>query len=184
MGKRGNAEWPDEKIIAAKLELRKLLDQRSNPEWPNWAEEIRAVRLELRKLLDRYPKAFPAVMRCIVESGGDYDSLLPPRSLKRVSREDLAQLLADYRNAHDLGWGRLDYFKKAAEDGWHWGSVGVLEGNYDSGTWRTPDAIEAQLKRAEALVKTDRDFAEDVAFWQDCLADKYLGAVLWGRKNA
>ena len=91
MGKRGNAEWPDEKIIAAKLERRKLLDQRSNPEWPNWAEEIRAVRLELRKLLAIwYPKAIPpAVMRCIVESGGDYDFAVAfPRSLKRVSRED------------------------------------------------------------------------------------------------
>lgn len=184
MSKRGNAEWPDKKIRAAKLQLRKLFDQRRDPEWPNWAVEIRDVRLELRKLLDRYPKAFHALMRYIVESGGDYESLLPPQSPKRISREDLAQLLADYRNALDLGWGRLDYFKKTAEDGWHRGSVGVLEGSYDSGTWRTADAIEAQLKRAEALVKIDPDFAEDVAFWQDCLADKYLGAVLWGRKNA
>jgi hypothetical protein len=88
------------------------------------------VRLELRKLLDRYPKAFAAVMEAVVASGGDLDSLLPPRStLERVSSEDLAQLLADYRNARHLGWGRLDYFKKVADDGWPWGAVGVLEGN-------------------------------------------------------
>ena len=161
MSKRGNAEWPDKKIIAANLQLRKLFDQRHDSEWPNWAVEIRDVRLELRKPLDRSPKAFHALMRYLVESGGDYQSLLPPQSPKTSSREE-----------------------KTAEDGWHRGSVGVLEGSYDSGTWRTADAIEAQLKRAEALVKIDPDFAEDVAFWQDCLADKYLGAVLWGRKNA
>ena len=47
--------------------------------WPSWALEIRQVRLELRKLLDRYPKAFAAVMEAVVASGGDLDSLLPPR---------------------------------------------------------------------------------------------------------
>ena len=80
MGKRGNAEWPDEKIIAAKLELRKLLDQRSNPEWPNWAEEIRAVRLELRN-------SAPVVPRCNAlyrrRAAGDYDLPLPPRSSEK-----------------------------------------------------------------------------------------------------
>ena len=186
MSKRGNAEWPDKKIIAAKLQLRKLFDQRRDPEWPNWAVEIGDVRLELRKLLDRYPKApchhLMAYIKTRAREAVNRCCLPNPR--KEFPGGSLAQLLADYRNALDLGWGRLDYFKKTAEDGWHRGSVGVLEGSYNSGTWRIADAIEAQLKRAEALVKIDPDFAEDVAFWQDCLADKYLGAVLWGRKNA
>jgi hypothetical protein len=183
MAKRSPAEWPDEKLISAKRELIKLLGRPRNAEWPNWAQEIRAVRLELRKLFDRYPKAFGAVMSVLGVSVEDLDEVLPPRSSNRVSRTDLAQLLGDYRNARDLGWGRLDYLRKAAEDGWHWGGVSVLEGNYQSGIWNTPDAIEAQLKRAERLVKNDPAFAEDVDDWQYGLAYKCLGAVLWGRKN-
>jgi hypothetical protein len=183
MAKRSNTDWPDEKLIAAKRELIKSLGRPRNPEWPNWAEEILTVRLELRKLFDRYPKAFEAVMGVLGVSAEDWEELLPPRSSNRISREDLAQLLGDYRNARDLGWGRSDYFTKVAEDGWPWGGVGVLEVNYHSGIWNTPEAVEAQLKNAERLAKADPVFAEDVNFWQDCLADKYLDAVLWGRKN-
>src|SRR5262249_14974251 len=110
--------------------------------------------------------------------------ILPPRSSERISNEALAQLLADYRNARDLGWSRLDYFKKAAEDRWPWGDVSPLYGGYHSGVWNTPDAIGAQLKKAERLVKKDEHFADDVDMWQGCMKEKYLGVVLWGRKKA
>jgi len=187
MGKRRinaghDAEWPDKGLIAAKLELCKLIPRPTNDDL-RWADEIRAVRLGLRKLLDRYPRAFAAVIN-LITSVADMDQVLPPRSSDRVCKESLAQLLADYRNAQALGWSRLDYFKKAAEDRWPWGSVSCLYGGYHSGLWITPDAIEAQLKKAERLVKKDECFAEDVELWQNCMAHKYLGALLWGRKNA
>jgi hypothetical protein len=178
---RSATEWPDKTLIAAKLELMKSIRPPNKAE-SNWAEEIRTVRLELRKLLDKYPQAFAVVMNQMA-SGEDWDQLLPPRSSERVAKEDLAQLLADYRNARDLGWSRLDYFKKVAEDRWPWGGRSCLYGGYHSGIWNTPDAVEAQLKKAERLVKKDEGFAQDVDYWQHCMRLKYLGAVLWGRKN-
>jgi len=143
MRRRAKADWPDENLIAARQGLIKLLDHGHNSESRRWAAALRKVRLELRKLRDRYPEAFSSIIDHIVVCGGDYKSLLPPLTKVRISKEDLAQLLGDYRNAHHLGWGRLEYFEKVAEDGWLWGGVDVLQGNYHSGIWRTPDAVEA-----------------------------------------
>jgi hypothetical protein len=173
-------------LLLCLLELRNVYDTCRLPkaEWPRWEREIRQVRLELRKLLDRFPEAFAAVLEMLVASRGNWTLLLPPRASARVPRINLVHLLADYRNAQDLGWTRLDFFNKRAEMPLPWGDFNPLEGNYHSGLWSTPDAVEAQLKNAERRVKTDKEFANEVASWQDRMAKAFIGSMTWGRKNA
>ena len=77
----------------------------------------------------------------------------------------------------ELGWSRLDFFRKQAEEGCNWGGV------IDGGTWGTEAAVRQQLKTAERLIKTDPEFARDVDFWQEVFAEEKVSTIRWG-KNA
>jgi hypothetical protein len=100
----------------------------------------RAVRLALRRLYDNYPEALSSVMDDVIRNGKNWLKMLPPRSAKRVGRDTYAALLADYRNARELGWSRLDFFRRHAEEGCSWGGV------YHGGTWGTEAVIREQQK--------------------------------------